>query len=93
MIKSSIFEAMDITSLLSNLSAPDSVSLDSHDDSDLIQLSHVVIEWHLNKIINQFGMMTNTAVITIRKMKMKKFFFKSFNNAERNKNPITIFNF
>jgi hypothetical protein len=43
MIKSHIFEAIDIVSLLSNLSVSDLVSLDSHDGRDLIQPSYVVI--------------------------------------------------
>jgi hypothetical protein len=50
--------------LLSNLSVPDSISIDSHDDDDLIQSSYIIIEWYLNKAIKQFGM-TNTVVIMV----------------------------
>jgi hypothetical protein len=67
MIKSHIFEAMDIISLLSNLSVSDSVSLDYHDDGDLIQSSYIVIKCHLNKTIKQLSVMTNAVVIMDRK--------------------------
>jgi hypothetical protein len=43
-VKSRIFEAINITCLLSNLFVSDSVSLGSLDGGDLIQSSHIVIE-------------------------------------------------